>query len=295
METIKISGNIKKICKSLHLSLDFRQLPSSVHRITIADVENLKIHDLIIRQSETIDISFRRIHKSLTVTGEMTCPDCSPQEITNKQIIKSKLQSIGSQLDSTGDIQTKNQLKPKIKFQILKAGNVTFDNFVTGMGYRSNVRIQMRDAESVTIQDSYFNDLPSNGMEIFNVDNVTIFHSEFYNGSKNSIVVNGGVKNVHVKDCLMDRRLILPLDQNSTDIYFRCTTSPNTFIADAGSNYLKDEPECVSKLSKWIGPNPAGVESTGAVVLAIVSALLLVIAIGFLFVLHRTGRLDQYI
>ena len=93
---------------------------------------------------------------------------------------------------------------------------------------------------------------------------------------------------------LMDKHLILPLDQNSTDVYFRCTTSPDEFTSNSGTNYLQDDPECVSNLSKWIGPNTAGVESTGAVVLALISALLLIIAIGFLFVLHRTGRLDQY-
>merc|ERR1712186_177558 len=113
-------------------------------------------------------------------------------------------------------------------------------------GNQPNIRIQMRNAESVLIKDSYFNDLPSNGLEIFNVNNVTIFHTEFYNGTSDSIVVNGGVKNVHVKDCLMDKHAILPLDHNSTE---------------------------------WIGPNPAGVESTGAVVLAFISALLLLIAI----------------
>ena len=251
----------------------------------------MTIHDLIIRQNETLDISFKRINTSLTITGQMVCPDCSSAIDT-----KDSNRFVNQLNSGTGKTNPKEaDAKPKVMIQIIGAGNISFDSFVSGMGYRSNVRFQMRNANSVEVKDSYFNDLPLNGLEIFNVQNVTIFHSEFYNGSTDSIVMNGGVKNVHVKDCLMDKYLLNILDRNSTDVYFRCTTSPDSFLLDGTNEDLKDDPECVSTLSKWIGPKPtSGVESTGAIVLALISALLLIIAIGFLFVMHRTGRLDQY-
>jgi hypothetical protein len=248
-----------------------------------------------VRQNDTLDISFRRIRTSLTITGEMICPECSPKQIKSNSSFKNQPHSTRSKTNFKKSLKTSTDLEhPKVNIQIFQAGNITFDSFVSEMKDQSDIRIKMRDAEAVIIKDSYFNNLPSNGLEIFNIDNVTIFHSEFYNGSTDSIVVNGGVKNVHVKDCLMDEHLILPLDQNSTDVYFRCTTSPDEITSNSGANYLQADPECVSNLSKWIGPNPAGVESTGAVVLALISAILLIMAIGFLFVLHRTGRLDQY-
>jgi len=288
---IKISGDIDHSCSSLDLSLDFRQLSLPVNKLSIEDIKSVTIHDLIIRQNETLDISLRRINQSLTITGQMVCPDCMPTTDTSESM------RIIDLVKSSAKIMTLDELvvKPKVKIQIMKAGNISFDTFVSGMGYRSNVRVQMRDANSLEVKDSYFNDLPLNGLEIFNVQNVTIFHSEFYNGSTNSIVLNGGVKNVHVKDCLMDKHLLNVLDRNSTDVYFRCTTSPDSFLSDETNEDLKDDPECVSTLSKWIGPKPSyGVESTGAIVLALISALLLIVAIGMLFVMHRTGRLDQY-
>ena len=262
-----------------------------VNKLSIEDIKSVTIHDLIIRQNETLDISLKRINQSLTIPGQMVCPDCMPTTDTSESM------RIIDLVKSSAKIMTLDELvvKPKVKIQIMKAGNISFDTFVSGMGYRSNVRVQMRDANSLEVKDSYFNDLPLNGLEIFNVQNVTIFHSEFYNGSTNSIVLNGGVKNVHVKDCLMDKHLLNVLDRNSTDVYFRCTTSPDSFLSDETNEDLRDDPECVSTLSKWIGPKPSyGVESTGAIVLALISALLLIVAIGMLFVMHRTGRLDQY-
>jgi len=288
---IKISGDIDNSCSSLNLSLDFRQLSLPIDKLSIEDIKSVTIHDLIIRQNETLDISLKRINQSITVTGQMVCPDClETANIVEPSPILKLLKSNTNKLK-----QNEWNTKPKVKIQIIDAGNISFDSFVTGMGYRSNVRVQMRNANSVEVKDSYFNDLPLNGLEIFNVQNVTIFHSEFYNGSTNSIVLNGGVKNVHVKDCLMDKHLLNILDRNSTDVYFRCTTSPDSFLSYETNEDLKDDPECVSTLSKWIGPKPTyGVESTGAIVLALISALLLIVAIGLLFLMHRTGRLDQY-
>ena len=289
---IRIGGNMQQSCKSLHLSLDFRQAPSSLSKLFIEDIPNVKVDDLILRPNETIHVSFRRINSSLTVAGKMICPGCSTPDMQVANELQTQIKSSGDELGAPNAKGSQLQYNPKVKVEILEAGNVSFDNFVSGMGNQPNIRIQMRNAESVLIKDSYFNDLPSNGLEIFNVDNVTIFHSEFYNGSFNSIVVNGGVKNVHVNDCLMDKHLILPLNTNSTDIFFRCTTSPDTFLSQSGE---ENDPECVSNLSRWIGSRPNGVESTGAVVLALISAILLIFAVGFLFVLHRTGRLDQYV
>merc|ERR1712223_464716 len=102
VQQIKISGDIDNSCSSLNLSLDFRQLSLPVNKLSIEDIKSVTIHDLIIRQNETLDISLKRINQSMTVTGQMVCPECL----------------------ETADIINTNQLKhnelntkPKVKIQ----------------------------------------------------------------------------------------------------------------------------------------------------------------------------------
>merc|ERR1712141_209777 len=73
---IKISGDIDDSCSSLNLSLDFRKLSLPINKLSIEDIKSVTIHDLIIRQNETLDISLKRINQSITVTGQMVCPEC---------------------------------------------------------------------------------------------------------------------------------------------------------------------------------------------------------------------------
>ena len=274
--------------------LDFRPLPMPLYRLLVEDVEHVKIEGVVIRQNETVDVWFRRINGSLVLSGEISCPECTSYKSKNDQ--ETREVSVDQATGSKPIGKAKDEFKPKVNLRVIDAGNITFSSFGSGIGFPSNVFIKLRNAESVVIKDSFFNELPSNGLEIFNVDNVTIYHSEFYNGSSDSIVVNGGVKTVHVKDCLMDKQWLLPLDRNATDVFFRCTTSPMEFLTIAGAHYMeKEDPECISTISKWIGTRQTGVESTGAVVLAVISSMILLIAVGSLFVLHRSGRLDRYI
>jgi tetrahydromethanopterin S-methyltransferase subunit F len=68
-----------------------------------------------------------------------------------------------------------------------------------------------------------------------------------------------------------------------------CTTSP-TQTDDL-------DPKCSGSL---LGRHlnrilKSGVESTGAIVIAVVSGILLLAAVGFLFFLHRQGKLEQYL
>ena len=73
-----------------------------------------------------------------------------------------------------------------------------------------------------------------------------------------------------------------------TNVTLTCTASP--------SRQEDLDPDCAGS----IGRNAnrlfeAGVESTGAIVIAVVSGLLLLTAVGALFFLHRHGKLDHYL
>merc|ERR1719242_2519070 len=90
----------------------------------------------------------------------MICPGCSTPDMQVANELQTQIKSSGDELGAPNAKGSQLQYNPKVKVEILEAGNVSFDNFVSGMGNQPNIRIQMRNAESVLIKDSYFNDLP---------------------------------------------------------------------------------------------------------------------------------------
>merc|ERR1712062_836383 len=101
---IKISGDIDDSCSSLNLSLDFQKLSLPINKLSIEDIKSVTIHDLIIRKNETLDISLKRINQSLTITGQMVCPDCLPTTDTSESM------RIIDLVKSTAQIMTLDEL-----------------------------------------------------------------------------------------------------------------------------------------------------------------------------------------
>ena len=70
-----------------------------------------------------------------------------------------------------------------------------------------------------------------------------------------------------------------------TNVTLKCSASP-----------IRQEdldPSCAGTVGRHVVE--AGVESTGAIVIAVVSGLLLLTAVGALVFLHRHGKLDHYL
>lgn len=114
------------------------------------------------------------------ISGEILCLDCDRVETTR------------SSLD----------------IQIVDADNVTLESLVVD-GTRVDFRLQMRSGTNLDIWDSFFGNLSSSSIEIFNVARVEIVHSEFHNVTAGAIVVNGGVKDLTVEDSLMETDILV--------------------------------------------------------------------------------------
>ncbi len=146
------------------------------------------------------------------------------------------------------------------------------------------------------IVDSYFKSVPRNGLEVFNVggDGVVVEHSEFHNASSGSVLLNG-VRTVRVRDSLLDRAAVDVLSDGAV-VEWRCSVSPLVSPADVLTP--EELANCTLPAGKrnlfGVGVG-GGVESGGAIVLAVVSASLFIVALAVLAVLHRTGKLEQYL
>ena len=94
---------------------------------------------------------------------------------------------------------------------IVDAANVTLESLVVD-GTSVDFRLRMRSGSNLEIWDSFFGNLSSSSIEIFNVARVEIVHSEFHNVTAGAIVLNGGVKEVSVKDSLMENNILVSYD-----------------------------------------------------------------------------------
>ena len=79
----------------------------------------------------------------------------------------------------------------------------------------------------------------------------------------------------------MHVRFQLALAPSDTNISYVCSSTPAQMNVD---------PSCSGRRL-----TSANVESTGAVVIAVVSGIILLTAVGILFFLQRHGKLEQYL
>jgi len=298
-------------CENLTVSLDLKG-SEQLTKLTFENITNLHITRMLSSPSTNINILFQNISNELRFTGDVSC---------SKKLAKKTAIAYANNIESNGDTKEekvelvlkpsyvrsnvyndgKLWIFPQLRIQIIDVGNVVLSNFSSGYNFGQtteevDVRIQMRDAQRLQLLDSFFNGLPPSGLEVFNVGSVRVEHSEFHNSSVGSMVFNGGVKNLTVKDSLMDKSVVMLLNPSETKVKFQCTTSPSALFFHITAELemtINQDPECIEAMKKWT--SIAEVETTGAVVLALVSALVLLTVLGMLFKMHKSGRLDQYI
>ena len=70
-------------------------------------------------------------------------------------------------------------------------------------------RIGMTSGATFSISDSYFSHLEKSSIEIFGVEQVEIFHTEFLNVTNGAIVVDADVKVVSVVDSIMEKEVLV--------------------------------------------------------------------------------------
>jgi len=152
----------------------------------------------------------------------------------------------------------------------------------------------VRDLDALTVVDSYFGSLPSSSFEVFNVPSVYLMHSEFHYCNSGFLVANTYVKNITIVDCLLDDSALTLLSNKTTKVTKKCSISPMS------TNGLQElGPECENSIiGRWVanhGPRNPGVETTGAITVALVCSAILMTVVLVLYSWHRQGKLDAYL
>ena len=152
----------------------------------------------------------------------------------------------------------------------------------------------MRDLDTLTVVDSYFGSLTSSSFEVFNVPSVYLMHSEFHYCNSGFLVLNTYVKNITIVDCLLDDTALTLLSNKTTKVTKKCSVSPMLI-----SGQYNLGPECENSIiGRWVadhGQPSQGVETTGAITLALVSSGILMTVVLVLYSWHRQGKLDAYL
>ena len=119
-------------------------------------------------------------------------------------------------------------------------------------------------------------------------------HSEFHYCNSGFLVANTYVKNITIVDCLLDDSALTLLSNQTTKVTKKCSISPMS------TNTLQElGPECENSIiGRWVsnhGSGSSGVETTGAITVALVSSAILMTVILVLYSWHRQGKLDAYL
>ena len=107
-------------------------------------------------------------------------------------------------------------------------------------------------------------------------------------------MANTYVKNITIVDCLLDDSALTLLSNQTTKVTKKCSISP---ISPSGQYDLG--PECEnSVIGRWVANQSnqnLGVETTGAITVALVSSAILMIVVLALYSWHRQGKLEAYL
>ena len=260
-------------CHSTEMRMDLRPLDRPFYRMRVEDVENVRVDGITLLANDTVDVWFRNVNGSLRISGDVTCDDC----------------------DGGGG----NATRPKLMVHIVDVGSVELDNLMVGGDVA--VKIKVRNARSMRVRDSYFKSLPRDGLEVFNVaEGVSVRHSEFHDTTAGSALFNG-VKRLDVRDSLLDREAVELLNEETAEVSWLCTLSPLQSPSEAMSP--EELANCTLPTGRSFmregdrggGGGGGGAEAGGAIALAVVSATLFIAAVAVLAVLHRSGKLEQYL
>ena len=97
-----------------------------------------------------------------------------------------------------------------------------------------------------------------------------------------------------MQDSLMAKRALLLRSPDQSSVQFRCTASPDHLEYDI-QVMLESSEDCAVTVSQWGALESAETECAGAITLAAVSAAILMLVVGVLLYMDRTGRLDNYL
>jgi len=262
-------------CHSTEMRMDLRPLDRPFYRMRVEDVENVRVDGITLLANDTVDVWFRNVNGSLRISGDVTCDDC----------------------DGGGG----NATRPKLMVHIVDVGSVELDNLMVGGDVA--VKIKVRNvAGSMRVRDSYFKSLPRDGLEVFNVaEGVSVRHSEFHDTTAGSALFNG-VGRLDVRDSLLDRKAVEVLNEETAEVSWLCTLSPLESPSEAmwspaelANCTLPTGRSFMAAEGDGGGGGGSGAEAGGAIALAVVSATLFIAAVAVLAVLHRSGKLEQYL
>ena len=242
----------------------------------IEEVEEVIINSIIVRPNDAVDFWFTNIRQNLTLTGSLNCPQCT-EHLSKSNATYEKINQ-----------NVTNIRKPTLNFHAIKSGAIYINDFEKST--ETDLTLKFRNADTLTIMDSYFDNMNSSTIEVFNTPTLYLMHSEFHKSSPNIIVTNAYVKNVTISDCLLEEDAVNILAHENTKVTKKCTISPIVVRP-------KLDPECHhSMIGRWIAINgDPSVETSGAIALALVSSFILMVVIVMLYTLHRQGKLDAYL
>ena len=114
-------------CRSLHVRLDLRAHNStaSLYRFRAEDVNHVTLDGVTTAAGETVDVWLRNVNGTALVRGPMSCHGC------------------------------KDNMAARVNLHLVNARTIELDNVVSS-GEGVVPRIQVRDADSLVVRDSYF-------------------------------------------------------------------------------------------------------------------------------------------
>ena len=182
------ASEVRKIvltsCHSLNVTLDLTPLSASFQRLTVQNVSQVQIQGISINSTD-VELWFKKI-ENLTLTGDLNCVECGNRTVD---------------LSNPEDHQ-----RPELNMRVIDSGKVKFENFMQDSSV--DLTIKTRNLQSFTTQDSYFTHFSKSSVELFNVETVLLHHCEFISCSDKFLVVNRGVSEVNIKDCLLDENAL---------------------------------------------------------------------------------------
>lgn len=143
----------------------------------IGDV--VRIKDLVARPDDDVQIAFKNVSKGVFISGEISRPETK-----------------GIETNSGVDIKITDTSNATLEGLMVDRNDVDF-------------RIGMTSGATFSISDSYFSHLEKSSIEIFGVEQVEIFHTEFLNVTNGAIVVDADVKVVSVVDSIMEKEVLV--------------------------------------------------------------------------------------
>ena len=263
-EYLSVAGENKSVasvklhsCKSLHLRLDLRPLARPFYRLRFEDLESITVEGITLVPEDMVDIWFRNVNASVEIHGGLTCFGCK-----------------------------ENQRRPRLNLQILEVREVTFEG-VDSEG-EVDLRVDVRNVDNFAVKESLFRSLEKDALEVYNLPTVTLDSSEFRNATNGSISLKK-VTNFNVTSSILERSAVT--SDNDVKMGWKCSASPMSTLEVLGEGCLQTPGRTETR---WASPPGTG-GSVGAIVLAVVSGVLLLVAVTILVFLHKSGKLDQYL